>query len=119
MRKIRVEVLGGMPPRRPGGPIRKAWQLLSRTAMAVVMRPRLTFLACTVAFAGFVGTPHIAWEYQCRHQTRGHAACQEAVWCAYYGIEGRRVEWMERGQPCKLITILPTDWIALIEGNMK
>ncbi|MEM0898891.1 MAG: hypothetical protein AAGI92_02950 [Pseudomonadota bacterium] len=119
MRRIRVQVLGGMPPRRPDGPIKKAWRLLRQTACALLRRPGLAILASGVAFMGFVGTPHIAWEYQCRHQTLGHASCQEALWCAYYGIEGRRVEWMDRGQPCKLITILPTDWIALIERNTQ
>ena len=119
MRKIRVEVVSGLPPRRPDGPIRRTWRLLTQTVNLVLRRPGETFLASTIAFLAFVGTPHIAWEYQCRHQVRGYASCQEAVWCAYYGIEGRRVEWMERGQPCKLITILPTDWIGMIERNLK
>ncbi len=80
----------------------------------IVLRPLLLILLALLAVPVTVGTPHVAWDYQCAHSTRGGGFCQEANWCAYYGVQGRRVVFPPRGETCDLVTFLHVDWDAAI-----
>jgi len=73
------------------------------TAMAVAGLA----IALVVAAAIF-GTPHVGWDYECRHERRGGEPCKVCGWCEYYGLQGKRIL---RGDECgKLIRLLPVDW---------
>jgi hypothetical protein len=107
MRKFKVEVLGGKPPRPPEGLIKRLHRLISGAARFALMRPKRSVLAGLVGFVLLVGTPHVGWDYQCRHAVWGHSGCQSARWCAYYGIQGRTVIWPDHGEHCSLLKFLP------------
>lgn len=79
------------------------------------MRPRLMLVGAGAAFVTFLGTPHFGWDYECRHSFSAGQPCRAVSYCAYYGIQGRRVEFPEYGNSCKLITLLPPDWRKLVE----
>lgn len=82
----------------------------------ILMRPVLVILGAVTGFVLFVGTPHIAWDYQCAHATRGVGTCREAAWCAYYGFQGRRVDVPERGEICAFVKFIRIDWTRLTKG---
>lgn len=114
MTKFRVEVLSARPRGKRESAPKRLRGALGKGVRAVLLRPHLTILTGLTVFVLLVGTPHVGWDYQCRHAVWGTGACQEAVWCEYYGVQGRRVEWPERGERCQLVKILPLDWEALI-----
>lgn len=109
-----IEVVGAKPARK------KKRALILRLIVALVLitrailvRPRLMIVAALIGVVVFVGTPHIGWDYQCRHATPGGAPCTSASWCAYYGFQGRRVESPPLGEACALVKFLPVDWDTL------
>lgn len=93
---------------------RAALQRGAQIVRAILMRPLLLLMLGLVGFTLFVGTPHVAWDYQCSHSTRGGGFCRAANWCAYYGVQGRRVVFPPSGETCQLITFLPIDWAAIL-----
>ena len=116
MSKFEVKVIGGKPPKPPEGWLKRLRRRIGGAVRAVLRRPGIIIVAGAASFIGLIGTPHVGWEYQCRHATRGFGTCQSVAWCAYYGVQGRRVERPEYGARCQLVTFLPLDLNKLIEG---
>jgi hypothetical protein len=114
MSKLRVEVLGGKPPKPPENLITRLRRALNAAKLAALHRPVTSVFVGFVGFVLVIGTPHLGWDYQCRHAVWGSGSCQEAVWCEYFGVQGRRVIWPERGEHCHLIGFLPLDFNMLI-----
>ena len=106
-----VEVVGAKRrrKRKSGGRAVRAFRLCGGIARAVMMRPRMVVLAGVAGFVLSVGTPHVGWDYVCRHPKRLGQPCRSVEYCAYYGIQGRRVDFPEDGESCKLFTVLPLD----------
>ncbi|MDF0596321.1 hypothetical protein [Psychromarinibacter halotolerans] len=119
MSKFDVKVVGSKPPKRPEGAIKRLRRRIGGGVKAVLIRPRMIFVSGIAGFVLFVGTPHVGWDYQCSHSTRGFGSCNSAAWCAYYGIQGRRVERPGYGERCQLVTFIPLNWNKLIEGVLK
>jgi hypothetical protein len=107
MSDFEIEVIGSGPPRKPGGSRRR---LFSRLARALLMRPRVLVLTGAAAFVLGVGTPHFGWDYQCRYPMRPGQPCRSVEYCAYYGIQGRRIEFPGDGETCRVITFLRINW---------
>lgn len=116
MSKFDVKVLGTKPPKRPEEAFKRLRRCIGSAIKTVLFRPGMIILAGASGFVVFVGTPHIGWEYQCRHATRGIGTCTSVDWCAYYGVQGRRIEHPGYGERCQVVTFLPLDWNKLIEG---
>lgn len=115
MKKMNVKVVGA---RRKKKRAAAAPALLARTAGAVrrvLMRPRLVLVGALAGFILTVGTPHVAWDYECGHQMQGIGTCRAASWCAYYGIQGRRIDTPEWGQTCDFMKFIRIDWARLLE----
>lgn len=113
MAEYDVEVIRKHPRRKT----RQAGQRrLARMGRAFFLRPRLVLLLGVGAFLAVIGTPHLGWDYECRHPLRGGQPCESARWCAYYGVQGRRIVYPEGDQPCSVITLLPPDWARLFGG---
>lgn len=119
MNKYQVEIIGGKPPNRPEGALKRIYRRIRAAVVAVLLRPWAIALAALAGVVLFVGTPHVGWEYQCSHATRGFGTCRSVSWCAYYGIQGRRQERPEYGHSCKLVTVLPLDWGKVLGGVMR
>ena len=117
MSDFKIEVVGAKPTKRPNGPLTRLRRRIVRLAWAALMRPRLLLLAGLAALVLFVGTPHAGWDYECNHTMRGPGSCRSVAWCAYYGIQGRRIEFPAYGQSCQLFTVLPLDWDRLTGGE--
>ena len=105
---------------RKGGKLRAAGRTAGRVALApfrlakaIIMRPRMVMAAGLVGGVLYVGTPHVGWDYQCNHPTRGGQPCMSVSYCAYYGFQGRRVVFPDYGEPCRLIGFVPVDWEKL------
>ncbi|MFW8634319.1 hypothetical protein [Cribrihabitans pelagius] len=110
MKEYEVRVLG-TPPQEPHGPHgRRFRRKLRKAVRAVLLRPRRLVLAGMAGFVLIAGTPHIGWDYQCRHPMRGPGSCSAVGWCAYYGIQGRRIAVPSHGSQCSPIKLLPLDW---------
>jgi hypothetical protein len=114
MSEFDIEVVGAKPPPRPDGPIRRLVRKALRLARAMFMRPRALAFAGAAAFVLFVGTPHVGWDYACTHRPRPGQPCRSVDYCAYYGIQGRRVVFPASGETCQLITVLPLDWQRIV-----
>lgn len=112
MNRFEVKVVGSKRLRRGTRPIRR----IGAAIRTVMLRPGAIVLTAVVGGVMFIGTPHVGWDYQCMHPMRGAGTCQSVSWCAYYGVQGRRIETPERGQRCKLMTVLPVNWSKVIEG---
>ena len=110
MPEFDIEVEGSKPPRKPGGPQRGLFRRLRSFVRAVLMRPKAVVLAGFVLFILLVGTPHAGWDYECRNPRRGSEPCRSISYCAYYGIQGRRVEFPEYGEQCSVVKFLRIDW---------
>lgn len=119
MSKFEVKIVGGKPPKRPEGAFKRLRRRIGGAITAVLLRPGIVILAGMSGFMVMVGTPHVGWDYQCRHAMRGFGTCESVSWCAYYGIQGRRVVRPEIGTRCQLVTFLPPDWNKLIEGVLE
>jgi len=109
-----VEVEGGEPPRRRGGPI---WSVLSRINALLnrmLLRPRLVLAGGVILLFLVVGTPHFGWDYVCRHPMRGGQPCRAIEYCAYYGMQGRRLDFPEPGEQCHFVRLMPVQWGKLV-----
>lgn len=110
MRKIQVKVRNTSQPRKREGRATKAVTATKARFKAIIMRPRLLIAAGLIGFVAFIGTPHVGWDYECAHQMQGIGTCRSASWCAYYGIQGRRIDWPASGETCDLVRFLTIDW---------
>ena len=117
MSKFEIKVTRSKPPKRPDGLLKRLRHRIGGAIKPILLRPKIIVLPAIASFVLFVGTPHAGWEYQCRHATRGFGSCDAVAWCAYYGVQGRRVVHPEYGERCRLITLLPLDWKKLTKGN--
>lgn len=104
---------GGKPPRKNGGLVRRVLLAPFKAARWMLVRPRLVLAAGAVGGVMYFGTPHVGWDYQCNHPTRGGQPCTSVSYCAYYGFQGRRVTFPGYGEPCRLIGFVPVDWEKL------
>ena len=118
MRKCGVRVISAPKRVKRQGRLRRLVGRLAHTLKVILLRPRLLMLAGLAGFILLVGTPHAGWDYECRHPIRPGQPCRSVSYCAYYGIQGRRVEFPEYGQSCQLVTLLPPDWDRIIQGVM-
>lgn len=109
MSEFEIEVVGAGPPRNPEGTLRRTLKTASRWLRTLLMRPRVLALTGAAAFVMAVGTPHVGWDYECRHPMRPGQPCKAVVYCAYYGIQGRRVVFPGDGENCQLVTFLRID----------
>jgi hypothetical protein len=116
MNKLKVEVLGGKPPKPPEGWKMRLRRALQSVALAAIQRPKTVMLTFIVGFPLLIGTPHVGGDYQCSHAVWGYGACQAPLWCEYYGVQGRRVIWPESGEHCHLFKLMTLDVVMLIEG---
>ncbi|MCR9135734.1 MAG: hypothetical protein NXI27_07060 [Alphaproteobacteria bacterium] len=116
MDDFEIEVIGVGPPRKPDGPLKRVSRWIGRKLRALLMRPRALVFTGAAAFMVIIGTPHTGWEYECRHPMRSGQPCKSVSYCAYYGIQGRRVVFPQHGESCKIITLLPLDFSKLIGG---
>lgn len=114
MDEFEIEVIGSKASRRTDGKPKRAVRKVGQVVRAILMRPRVLVLTGVGAFGLFVGTPHAGWDYECRHPMRSGVPCRSVVYCAYYGIQGRRIEVPDEGASCKLITFLPPQWGKLM-----
>lgn len=110
MSEFDVEVVGASAPRKPDGSLRRTFRALRRLARALLMRPRVVALSGLAAFLLAYGTPHAGWDYQCRHPMRPGQQCRSVDYCAYYGVQGRRVVFPRGGETCRVVTFLRLDW---------
>jgi hypothetical protein len=117
MHEFEVEVIGAKPPRKPEGRLARTLRLAGRLARALLTRPRAMLLTGLAAFVLFVGTPHVGWDYGCRHPIRLGQTCRSVSYCAYYGFQGRRIVFPRDGESCQLIKFLPIDWRQLFWGK--
>lgn len=102
--------------KKPEGLMRRGVRRVGRAVRAVLIRPRLVVLSGVAVFLLTVGTPHVGFEYECGHPVRGPGTCRNVLWCAYYGVQGRRVEFPRDGESCSFVTLLPLDLNKLIGG---
>lgn len=109
-----VEVVGAPPPRKPESPLAQMLARAGRLLRALLMRPRVVTFIGAAAFLLIVGTPHVGWDYECNHPMRPGHPCQSASYCAYYGIQGRRVVFPDDGESCNVVMFLPPDWKRLL-----
>lgn len=114
MDEFEIEVIGREPSRKPEGRFKQTVRQVGRLLRALLMRPRVLAFSGLTAFALFVGTPHAGWDYECRYPMRSGEPCRSVSYCAYYGIQGRRVVFPDQGQSCQLVSLLPLDWERLI-----
>jgi len=117
MHEFEIEVVGAKPPRKPEGRLVRTLRLAARLVRALLVRPRAMVLAGLAGFVLFVGTPHVGWDYGCRHPIRLGQTCRSLSYCAYYGIQGRPVVFPEYGETCGLIKFLRIDWRRLFWGK--
>ena len=110
MDEFEVEIIEQKTTRRTDGPATRATAKTGRLVRGILMRPRLVIAAAAAVFVLLVGTPHAGWDYECRHPMRSGQPCRSVSYCAYYGIQGRRIVFPQDGQSCKLVTLLPPDW---------
>lgn len=114
MDEFDIEVIGAGSPRKPDSPPARMARRIGGLLRALLMRPRALVLGGAVAFVLAVGTPHVGWDYECRHPMRPGQPCRSVDYCAYYGIQGRRVVFPEDGESCKLVTFLRIDWRRIV-----
>lgn len=116
MSEFEVQVTEARLARAPQRPGKRLFGAVAARIRAVLMRPRLLIVGALTGFVVLVGTPHAGWEYGCRHPMHGPSSCHAVAWCAYYGLQGRRVAVPEPGDSCRLITFLRIDWPRLMGG---
>jgi hypothetical protein len=116
MSEFEVKVIGA-PRERRDGLAKRSVRRLARMIRAVLLRPRALILPGLALYVLTMGTPHVGFEYECNHPMRGIGTCRSVSWCAYYGIQGRRVEFPEYGESCTVIAFLPLNWNKLMGGR--
>lgn len=109
--EIRVK---NAPKHRKPGPIMRFFETAAAQLKKIFMKPRAVAFMAITAGVVLIGTPHIGWEYQCRHAMSGPNTCRSYAWCGYYGIQGRRVIVPPHGYRCGAIKFLRPDWARLI-----
>lgn len=114
MSEFDVEVIGAEPPRRPDGSRKRAFKAARRLSRVLLLRPRILALSGLAAFGMIAGTPHVGWDYQCRHPMRPGVSCRSVDYCAYYGIQGRRIVFPDDGETCRVVTFLRIDWQRIV-----
>lgn len=114
MSEFEIEVIGAEKSRKPDGSFRRLLIVAGRFARAALMRPRALMLSGLAAFVLIVGTPHVGWDYECRHPMRPGQPCRSVDYCAYYGFQGRRVVFPKYGESCQIIKFLPIDFRRII-----
>jgi len=114
MSEFEIKVVGAKPPKKPGGKLRRAAKRARAAAKKVLMRPRRVMVAGLAGFVLIAGTPHVGWDYECRHPMHGPGSCRSVAWCAYYGIQGRQIAVPKDGRQCSLLKVLPIDWGRLL-----
>lgn len=107
MSDFEVKVIGEKKRKKKVGPPRGVVQRAGAVVRGVLMRPRMLALAGAAGVVLVVGTPHVGWEYECSHPMRGPGSCRYVSWCAYYGVQGRRIVMPENNQQCSVVTMLP------------
>ncbi|MEE1655683.1 hypothetical protein VB618_05700 [Microvirga sp. CF3062] len=110
MDEFEIEVVGAASPHKHNGALTRTLKTVGRCARTLLMRPRVLALTGAAAFVMVVGTPHVGWDYECRYSMRPGQPCRSVSYCAYYGMQGRRVVFPEDGESCKLVTFLRIDW---------
>ena len=71
-------------------------------------------VAVLALLAAVFGTPHLRWEWTCRHRLRSYGdPCSMYESCLYLGIQGWRRLYPEYREPCPFVHLLPIDWRAL------
>lgn len=115
MDEYEIRVSGTKPPGRRKGIMGRYPGLPGRMIRGLLMRPSAVVFAGLVGFVAFVGTPHAAWDYECRHHVSSQRPCLAYSYCAYYGIQGRRLVFPARGESCPPIAFLAPDWSRLME----
>jgi len=75
--------------------------------------PLLAVVVVIGGVAAIAGTPHIGWDYECRGRADPGGGCESYRYCEYYGVQGRRVVFPERGEHCGFIKMIRLDWGAL------
>lgn len=116
MSEFEIRVVGAPPPQKPVGPVRRFVRKIRQAAKAVLMRPRLVICAGLAGFVLFAGTPHVGWDYECRHPKRHGEPCRSYFSCGYYGVQGRRMVFPEYGETCSLVKMLSLDWQSITGG---
>ncbi len=119
MGEFKVKVVGAKPPRKPDGKMRRAVKRIRSNMRKALMRPRRIMLAALAGFVLIAGTPHVGWDYECRHPMHGPGSCRSVAWCAYYGIQGRQIAVPRDGRQCGLFKVLPFDWGRLLGGASR
>lgn len=114
MSDFEIRVVGAEPPRKPEKPITRHLLRVGRVCKAVLKRPRAVVFTGLAVFVLFVGTPHVGWDYECRVPMRPGKPCPSLSYCAYYGIQGRRVMFPEDDDYCRLVTVLPIAWDRIL-----
>lgn len=110
MAEYEVKVVGAAPPPKPDGPLRRLGRRTGALALSALHRPRRMIALGLIGFVLIAGTPHVGGRYECRHPMHGPGTCKSVAWCAYHGIQGRRIEVPPDGAQCSLITVLPIQW---------
>lgn len=75
--------------------------------------PLLAVVVVLGGVAVIAGTPHVGWDYECLGRSSSGGGCESYRYCAYYGVQGRRVVVPAAGERCGLIKMLRPDWGAL------
>lgn len=114
MSEFDVEVIVAGPPRKPDGSRKRAFRAARRLARVLLLRPRILVLSGLAAFVLVAGTPHVGWDYQCRHPMRPGQPCGSVDYCAYYGIQGRRIVFPDDRETCRIVTFLRIDWQRIV-----
>ena len=76
-----IRVVSAQPARRTEGGIRRLLRRAGNARRAVLRRPRTVTAAAVLAFVAFAGTPHVGWDYECRHPMHGPGTCRSVMWC--------------------------------------
>ena len=113
MKKFDVKVARKRPRKKRASRLAALRGRAAGAIRAVLMRPRLVMAGAFTGFVLVIGTPHLAWDYQCSHPMRGVGTCRAASWCAYYGVQGRRIDRPAAGETCDLVKFLRIDWKQL------
>lgn len=109
MKKLQVKVKEAKSQRKRESRATRALAATKARLRAALLRPRLVIVAGLVGFVAFIGTPHVGWDYRCAHQMTGIGTCRSAAWCAYYGVQGRRIDRPASGETCDLVKFMPPD----------
>lgn len=118
MSEYDVKVIGAPAAKKRSGTLRRLLGRTGHTLRMIALRPRMLMLAGLAGFVLLIGTPHVGWDYECRHPFRPGQPCKSVSYCAYYGIQGRRVAFPPRGESCRLVTFIRLDWGRIIDRVM-